>query len=221
MSIAIHARDLRLDGRRGPVYGPLDLDVPTGTIAAVIGGRGSGRTALLLTLTGRMKSSDGVLTVLEQDLPRHRSRVQRRSAIAGSNEIDALDSDLSVGEVLREQASLLGPWWRPSTPSGEALVDEHLRGIFDDIEVPSATTHVWGLADDQLLALRIALALMSEPDLLAVDDVDQVVDPTARARLASTLTGIAAGGITVLQAGADPLPTPLSTRLDLIPRNAP
>lgn len=220
VTTAIHARDLQLDGRRGPVYGPVDLDVPVGTIAAVVGGRGSGRTALLLTLTGRMKPSAGVLTVLEQTLPRHRTRVQRSSAIAGSAEIDALDGELTVGEVLREQASLLGPWWRPFTPAGPVLVDQHLRDLFGEIEVPSATTHVWELSDEHLLALRIALALMSDPDLLAVDDVDQVVDPAARSRLANLLTAIAAGGTTVLQAGADPLPTPLGTRLDLIPRTA-
>ncbi|NKY07989.1 AAA family ATPase, partial [Cellulomonas hominis] len=63
--IAVHARDLRLNGARGTVYGPVDLEVPAGTLAVVQGPQGGGRSSLLLTLAGRMVPDAGSrLTVL-------------------------------------------------------------------------------------------------------------------------------------------------------------
>ena len=85
--VAVVARNLHLTGKRGPVYGPIDLTVRTGELLLVTGPAGSGRTALLLTLAGRLRPSPGSeLTVLGHRLPRrelplrcHRLRRQRGS----------------------------------------------------------------------------------------------------------------------------------------------
>ena len=42
--VAVVARNLHLTGKRGPVYGPIDLTVRTGELLLVTGPAGSGRT---------------------------------------------------------------------------------------------------------------------------------------------------------------------------------
>ncbi|WP_448629214.1 hypothetical protein [Cellulomonas soli] len=67
---AVVARGVRLRTRRGVVYGPVDLDIPEGTLAVVQGPQGGGRSSLLLTLAGRMVPDSGcTLRVLGETLP--------------------------------------------------------------------------------------------------------------------------------------------------------
>ena len=74
---AVVASGLTLHGRRGLVYGPVDLTLPAGAMLIVQGTQGAGRSSLLLTLAGRMMPDrGGRLTVLGHDLPHARSHVQ-------------------------------------------------------------------------------------------------------------------------------------------------
>ena len=76
---AVTARGLQLHGDRGPVFGPVDLEIAAGTLTLVQGPQGAGRTSLLLALAGRMvpdPSSD--LVVLGHRLPAQRTLTQRR-----------------------------------------------------------------------------------------------------------------------------------------------
>ena len=45
---AITARAITQSGPWGPVYGPVDLDIPEGGLNVLVGPAGSGRTALLM-----------------------------------------------------------------------------------------------------------------------------------------------------------------------------
>ena len=51
-------------GPWGPVYGPIDVDIESGGVTVLVCPPGSGRTALLMTLAGRMRPVSGQLTVL-------------------------------------------------------------------------------------------------------------------------------------------------------------
>ncbi len=52
---ALVARGIRMSGPWGPVYGPIDLDVDAGGVTVLVCPAGTGRTALLMTLAGRMR----------------------------------------------------------------------------------------------------------------------------------------------------------------------
>ena len=60
---AVVARGIRVSGPLGPVYGPIDLTIPAGGLNVLVCPTGSGRTALMMTLAGRMKPTSGELTV--------------------------------------------------------------------------------------------------------------------------------------------------------------
>ncbi|TVT23945.1 ABC transporter ATP-binding protein, partial [Amycolatopsis rhizosphaerae] len=52
---AVTARGLGVRGPRGPVFENVDLEVPAGGFLVVHGPGGSGRTSLLLALSGRLR----------------------------------------------------------------------------------------------------------------------------------------------------------------------
>ncbi|HEV7627080.1 MAG TPA: ATP-binding cassette domain-containing protein, partial [Streptomyces sp.] len=90
------AEGFGLDGPRGPVFDGIDLDAPSGSLIAVEGPSGSGRTCLLLALTGRMKATAGHARVGGHLLPKQLAAVRRISALAAVPGVTDLEPALSV-----------------------------------------------------------------------------------------------------------------------------
>ena len=61
---AVIAEGIGINGDQGPVFGPLDFTIPGQGLTVLAGRRGSGRTALALAISGRMKVDSGRLEVL-------------------------------------------------------------------------------------------------------------------------------------------------------------
>lgn len=196
---AVRARGLVLTGTRGPVYGPVDLDLPTGALTVVQGPQGAGRSSLLLTLAGRMVPDRGSeLTVLGEDLPRRRSVVQRRAAVAGFAGVDELDDSVTVGDVVRERLAWLSPWYRWTGRVPQERFAALAGPVFGERPLPRVQTVIWDLDEVDAMLLRVTLALAQEPDLLVVDDVDQVHDSGRRQTVWTRLEALAAAGTTVI-----------------------
>ena len=201
--LAVHARGLQLHGRRGVVYGPVDVDVRRGDLVVVQGPQGAGRSSLLLTLAGRMAADrTGELVVLGEPLPARRRAVQRRAAIAGFAGIDELDENVTVGAALRERLAWTAPWWSRVPRVDQRTLARHARPVFGERPLPKTDTVVWDLDEVDAMLLRIALAMAQGPDLLLVDDVDQVHDSTRRQTVWSALERLCEGGLTVVAAVA-------------------
>ena len=66
---ALTATGLGLMGGADWIFRDVDLTVAPGALAAVVGPAGSGRSSLLLTLAGRMRSTAGTLSVLGHKKP--------------------------------------------------------------------------------------------------------------------------------------------------------
>ena len=75
---AVAAEGLRLDGPDGPVYRDVDVRVPAGGALVVHGPHRSGRTALLLTIAGRLAPDSGRLKVDGLVVPIRSSAVRGR-----------------------------------------------------------------------------------------------------------------------------------------------
>ena len=99
----------RSSGSRGRAAGrsaDIGIDAEPGSLIAVEGPSGSGRTCLLLALTGRMKPTEGQAAVGSFRLPKQMSAVRRISAPAHVPGVTDLDPALTVGEHLLERALL-------------------------------------------------------------------------------------------------------------------
>ncbi|GIG36850.1 ATP-binding cassette domain-containing protein [Cellulomonas pakistanensis] len=196
---AVGARALALTGSRGTVYGPVDLDLPAGALTVVQGPQGAGRSSLLLTIAGRMVPDRGsALTVLGEELPRRRSAVQRRVAVAGFAGVDELDDSVTVGDVVRERIAWLSPWYRWTGRVTQERFAALAAPVFGDRPLPRVSTVVWDLDEVDAMLLRVTLALAQRPDLLVVDDVDQVHDSGRRQTVWTRLEALAAAGTTVV-----------------------
>lgn len=218
---AVTALGLQLHGDRGPVFGPVDLEIAAGTLTLVQGPQGAGRTSLLLALAGRMvpdPASD--LVVLGHRLPTQRTLAQRDVALAGFTGIDELDDSVTVGDHVRERLAWLAPWYRRAPRADQAVVDRVLAPVFGDLPVPGAQTVVWHLDEVDALLLRIALAMAQRPRLLVVDDVDQVHDRSRRRIVWDRLDALAGSGVTVVASCADP-DEAVGTRWTVLPVSAP
>lgn len=82
-SDAVVGAGLRLDAPDGtPLYRDVDVRVPAGGVLVVAGPHRSGRTALLLTLSGRAHADGGLLKVAGLVAPVRDPDIRRRAAVA-------------------------------------------------------------------------------------------------------------------------------------------
>ncbi|WP_234332457.1 ATP-binding cassette domain-containing protein [Streptomyces sp. NRRL S-87] len=199
-----------MKGPRGWVFRGVDVEAAPGSLIAVEGPSGSGRTCLLLALTGRMKPTAGHAEVDGHRLPKKMGAVRRLSALGPVPGVTDLDPSLTVAEQLRERALLQrrydGPVRALLRPRGERVagtarrIDEALAAVGLDVEAlpKGARTSVRDLERLEELRLSLALALMSQPRLVAVDDTDLKLSDAERAEAWALLRSLADRGTTVL-----------------------
>ncbi|WP_396447762.1 ATP-binding cassette domain-containing protein [Actinomadura sp.] len=174
----------------------MDLDVPGGSLVAVSGIAGSGRTALLLTLGGRMRASEGTVAVGGFTRPGDVQRVAALGIVPGVTELDpALTVREHLNEALALREGVLGGF-----RGREARRRRALRRVGLDLDPGTLAEE---LAPDEAQLLGAALALVGEPGLLLLDDVGEGLPADGQRELWRRLAGIAAAGVTVIAACHD------------------
>jgi ABC-type multidrug transport system ATPase subunit len=207
---AVTADGLGLKGPRGWAFRNVTFSAAPGSLIAVEGPSGSGRTCLLLALTGRMRPTEGDATTGGLRLPRRAAAVRRVAALGPVPGVSELDPAFTVAEHLRERAllqrrfdgsprALLRPR-RERVATARARIDAALKAAgLDPAALPKAErTSVRDLERLEALRLSVALALIGRPRLLAVDDTDLKLSDAERAEAWELLRSVADGGTTVL-----------------------
>ncbi|MDX2732446.1 MULTISPECIES: ATP-binding cassette domain-containing protein [unclassified Streptomyces] len=207
---AVTAEDFGLKGPRGWAFRGVRLDAPPGALVAIEGPSGSGRTCLLLALTGRMRPSEGRAEVGGLRLPRQMAAVRRISALGPVPGVSELDPAFTVAEHLRERAllqrrydgslrALLRPRAERAATARNRIEAALEAAGLDLATLPKAErTSVRDLERLEALRLSVALALIGRPPLLAVDDTDLKLSDAERAEAWQLLRSVADGGTTVL-----------------------
>lgn len=191
----VHAEGVTLTTREGPVYTGVDLTARPGTLTVFQADSGGGRSALLLTLTGRMRPTRGELHVDGHPLPGQARKVRRISALGLMNGVNVLDERLRVREHLSEARMLR------LRPAAHTVVDEALTAVgLSDLDRSTLTKE---LPTPERRRLGMALGLVHEPRLLAVDDVDAGLSPQNQAAMWRTLKDLSDEGLTVITTCAD------------------
>jgi ABC-type multidrug transport system ATPase subunit len=212
---AVVADGFGLKGPRGWVFRGVGFRAEPGSLVAIEGPSGSGRTCLLLALTGRMKPQEGHAEVAGLRLPRKMAAVRRISALGPVPGVSDLDPAFTVAEHLRERALLqrrydgtLRALLRPPAERAaatKARIEAALEASGLDLDtLPKAgRTSVRDLERLEALRLSIALALISRPRLLALDDTDLKLSDADRTEAWGLLRSIADAGTTVLAVCAE------------------
>lgn len=178
------ARGLTVSGPWGPVYGPVDLDVDEGGVTVLVCPAGTGRTALLMTLAGRMRPQRGTLSVFGATNPR---RIFGMTAIAGIDELDPVVESVTVRDAVTEQLRWNARWYRFVRRAREADLRAVCAPVFGDLPLPPLTEYVEELSELDRLLLRIALANTAQPPLLVVGNLHYVTNDHSRGLLVQRL----------------------------------
>ncbi|MFJ1912117.1 ATP-binding cassette domain-containing protein [Streptomyces sp. NPDC088147] len=207
---AVLAEDFGLKGARGWAFRHVHVDAAPGTVVVIEGPSGSGRTCLLLALTGRMRPTEGRAEIAGLPLPRAMAAVRRISGLGPVPGVSDLDPALTVAEHLRERAllqrrfggsprSLLRPRARRAAEARDRIDAALTAAGLDTAALPKGErTSVRDLERLEALRLSVALALIGRPRLLAVDDLDLKLSDADRAAAWRLLRSVAEDGTTVL-----------------------
>lgn len=190
----VEAAGLSLKGPQGWVFRDVSFAAEQGSLVAVAGASGSGRTSLLLTLAGRMKPTKGSVTVEGQTKPR---RIHKLAALAVLPGVNDLEARLTVGEHVRERLTGEG-WMFPRT--ARRRMAEALGAVGLDLD-PKTTAD--SLDPVQIIHLGVALALLERPQVVLVDDVGRGVTAERLPQVWEPLTHLPQ---TVIAACVDPPP---------------
>jgi len=188
----IEAEGLELRAGARTVYSGVDLAVEEGSTLVVRGRASTGKTSLLLTLAGRMRSSAGTLRVLGNSLPSGAGDVRRRVALAEVRGVNELDDALTVEQHVAERLVLHQPWYRPWVgPDAVAeqleRVEAALAAVEADVPPLRPREFVSDIDPLERMALGVVLALIGRPDVLVVDDVDSLRRSEDRVRAWNSL----------------------------------
>jgi len=163
----------------------IDLDVQPGQIHGLVGPNGAGKTTLLGLLLGLAAADTGTLEILGSPVDRTHSIPD---GVAGFVDGPGLYPSLTARQNL---AALVG--LRGRTDRGEidaALAKVGLAEVAGDV--------VRGFSLGMRQRLGLAAALLSEPQLLVLDEPANGLDPAGRRLVQRVLTELAGSGATVI-----------------------
>ena len=171
--------NLRKTFRRetGEVVHALDgvsLEVPRGSLSALVGPDGAGKTTLVRLATGLMTADAGELTVLGIDVAAHPQLVQDR--VGYMPQRFGLYEDLSVQENLDLYADLNGVSRQKRAQRYPELMEMTALG-------PFANRLAGQLSGGMKQKLGLACTLVRSPELLLLDEPTVGVDPLSRREL--------------------------------------
>ncbi len=142
-----------------------------------------------------MRPTGGTLSVAGLELPAQARAVRRLAALGIVERVNELSPTRTLGEHLAETALLAGV--RLRAPEARALLDR--------AEVAAGLGTLAGDLGrlDRTLA-GVALALVSSPRLVVVDDADRDLTPAQSHALFGVLAELAQDGPTIIAAVSDP-----------------
>lgn len=155
-------------------------------VTGLLGPNGAGKTTLLRVLTGLQVPSQGEVRVLGVDPRRDRS-VYRRMALVPEDE--AIYPDLSARTFVTLKARL-GECVNPGEAAAGALETVGLTGAAD--------RELGGFSKGMRQRAKVAAALVTEPEVLVLDEPLNGADPVQRAQLIELFVRLGSEGRTVI-----------------------
>jgi ABC-2 type transport system ATP-binding protein len=184
---AIHVLGLEKSYKELRVLRGVDLDVARGTIFALLGSNGAGKTTVVRILSTLLKADAGIARVNGFDVATQAAGV--RESISLTGQFAAVDQILSGRENLVLVARL-----RHLKDPG-AIADELLTR-FSLIE--AGARRVATYSGGMRRRLDIAMSLVGSPPVVFLDEPTAGLDPEARIEVWQAVKELAGAGTTVL-----------------------
>lgn len=188
---AVHADGLvkRYRGAEHPAVNGLSMTVASGSVCALLGANGAGKTTVVRLLTTLLRPDAGQVTVFGADLLTEPHKV--RSSIAICGQYAALDGRLTARENLTMIARLARIPKSVARTRSEELLEEF--GLSESKDKPVAR-----LSGGTARRVDLAASLIIRPRLLFLDEPTTGLDPRARLQIWDVIEGMVSSGTTVL-----------------------
>lgn len=184
---AIRTRGITKAYKELAVLRGVDLDVPAGSIVALLGSNGAGKTTLVRILATLLHADAGTAEVAGNDVASAPGRV--REAISLTGQFTAVDDVLTGRENLTLVARLR------HLPDPGSVADALLAQFaLTDAAGRPAGTYSGGMRR----RLDIAMSLIGDPRVVFLDEPTTGLDPQARLEVWDAVRALAAAGTTVL-----------------------
>ena len=185
---AIAATGLRKSFGDQMVLDGLDLNVPPGTVFALLGANGAGKTTTVKILSTLISADAGDVQVAGHDLAREPDAV--RAAIGVTGQFSAVDNLLTGQENLLLMADL----HHLARGDGRRLAARLLEQ-FDLTEAgrKPASTYSGGMRR----RLDLAMTLVGSPQVIFLDEPTAALDPRSRRNMWRCVRDLVASGVTI------------------------
>jgi ABC-2 type transport system ATP-binding protein len=186
---AIHARGLRKSFDKTRVLTGVDLTVPAGTLLALLGPNGSGKTTTVRILTTLLPADGGSATVGGHDVTQEGAAVRRSIGLTAQHA--TVDELLTGRENLELFAGLHHLGGRDVRRRATELLER-----FD--LAAAANRRVATYSGGMRRRLDLAASMIAAPPILFLDEPSTGLDPRSRAELWSVIRELVAAGTTIL-----------------------
>ncbi len=167
----------------------IDFNIRRQECFGFLGVNGAGKTTTMKMVYCRIARTSGMLQVLDRDAGSDSAQIKRRLGVVTQS--NALDPELSVLENLLTYGSFFDiPLARRREKAEEALALLNLSG--------RTSARVKDLSGGMQRRLVIAKALVTDPELLILDEPTTGLDPQARLLVWETLAALKTRGLTIV-----------------------
>jgi ABC transport system ATP-binding/permease protein len=188
--LEVNSVHFKIDGKE--LLDNISLTARPGTLTAIIGGSGAGKTTLSRLIAGYTRPSAGSVTFEGHDI--HAEYATMRSRIGMVPQDDVVHRQLTVNQALGYAAELRLP---PDTSKQERA--QVVAQVLEELDLTKhADTRVDKLSGGQRKRASVALELLTQPSLLLLDEPTSGLDPALDRQVMLMLRQLADAGRVVL-----------------------
>lgn len=164
----------------------ISLTVPVGTVFGLLGPNGAGKTTTIKMAIGFLRPDSGTITIFGKA-----NSIKTRNRIGFLPEQPYFYPHLTAENALEFYAKLFG--------ISKAIRDQRIAHLLDMVGLSDATRlSLNRFSKGMLQRFGIAQALISDPDLLIVDEPASGLDPIGQVEMRKILTALNAQGKSIL-----------------------
>ena len=165
------------------------MRIERGKVHGFVGPNGSGKTTTIRMMCGLMTPTSGDVTVLGMSVPKQAAKVRRH--VGYMTQRFSLYEDMTVGENMRFLCRVHGIHGRRQRMRIEDVLES-----FD--LAPLVRRRVGPMSGGQKRRIALAAAVLTEPELLILDEPTSEVDPNTRREMWGHFFRLAQSGSTLL-----------------------
>lgn len=186
MSLVITAEEIKKSFKKVNVLQGVSLKVEKGTVFALLGANGAGKTTMINILTTLLKPDGGKAKIDGFDVVNQPDKV--RASISLTGQFAAVDDMLTA----RENLLLMGDLRHVKDPAQTAKA---LLKKFDLEDAADRRTVTF--SGGMRRRLDIAMSLIGDPSIIFLDEPTTGLDPQSRNAMWETIRSLADGGTTI------------------------